>query len=47
MSPTVEVAVEHLVAAVPEDADEPERGQEVDERHEVARAGGAWSIERS
>ncbi len=30
-----EVVVQHLVAAVPEDADEPERRQQVDERHEV------------
>ena len=30
MSPIAEVAVEHLMAAVPEDADQPERGQEVD-----------------
>ena len=35
MSPTVRWWCEHLVPAVPEDADEAERGQQVDERHEA------------
>ena len=29
-----EVAVDHLVAAVPEDGEKPERRQEVEQRHE-------------